>query len=264
MPEKKLRKLLKDLRDGRTTVENVMEHVGALGFEDLGFVKIDHHRSLRCGVPEVIFCEGKSPYQVKEIAERILEAGSDLLATRASEEHYKSVLQVCPDAEYHDMARCIVYHHEEKAAAGKILVITAGTSDLPVAREAEVTARALANKVELISDVGVAGIHRLLKFTERLHQANVLVVVAGMEGALASVVGGLVARPVIAVPTSVGYGASFQGLAPLLTMLNSCASGVSVVNIDNGFGGAYMASLINKMAVEGGATNEGKSSQDDN
>ena len=256
MPERKLKKLLEDLRDGRTTVQKVMQRIGALGFEDLGFVKIDHHRSLRCGVPEVIFCEGKSPHQVKQIAEKIVDAGSDLLATRANEDHYEAVLKVCHHAEYHEMANCIVYHQVERPAVGKILVITAGTSDLPVAREAEVTARALGNKVELISDVGVAGIHRLLKFTERLHSANVVVVAAGMEGALASVVGGLVARPVIAVPTSVGYGASFQGIAPLLTMLNSCAAGVSVVNIDNGFGAGYMASLINKMAVEGGETTE--------
>jgi len=260
MPEKKLKKLLEDLRDGRTTIEKVMQGIGTLGFEDLGFVKIDHHRSLRCGVPEVIFCEGKSPHQVQKISERIIEAGSDLLATRADQEDFEAVLEVCPEAEYHDVARCIVYLHEEKPGVGKIMVITAGTSDLPVAREAEVTARALSNRVELISDVGVAGIHRLLKFTERLQSANVVVVVAGMEGALASVVGGLVARPVIAVPTSVGYGASFQGLAPLLTMLNSCAAGVAVVNIDNGFGAGYMASLINKMAVEG-ETNERESGE---
>ena len=261
MPEKKLKKLLEDLRDGRTTVDTVMERIGTLGFEDLGFVKIDHHRRFRCGVPEVIFCEGKSPHQVQRISEKIIEAGSDLLATRAEEEHFEAVLEVCPRAEYHEVARCIVYHHEEQSDTGKILVITAGTSDLPVAREAEVTARALGNNVDLISDVGVAGIHRLLKYTERLQNANVLVVVAGMEGALASVVGGLVARPVIAVPTSVGYGASFQGLAPLLTMLNSCAAGVSVVNIDNGFGGGYMASLINKLAADGREPDDTASSE---
>jgi len=249
MDERALRRLLEDLRAGGTTVEEAMQRIAGLPFEDLGFAKIDHDRTLRCGVPEVIFCVGKSPAQVQAIAQHIIASGSNLLATHASAEQFEAVRQVCPEAQYHQVARCIVFRHEERPPEGLIVVVTGGTSDLPVAEEVAVTAQALGSRVELISDVGVAGIHRLLNYTARLQEANVLVVVAGMEGALASVVGGLVARPVIAVPTSVGYGASFGGIAPLLTMLNSCAAGVAVVNIDNGFGAGYVASLINSMAV---------------
>ena len=246
MKEEDLRKLLGDFRDGRRSADDVLAVFRALPFEDIEYAKVDHHRSLRCGAPEVVFCAGKTPEQVGGIAERIWHAGTDLLATRAAPEHYAPVREACPQARYVEDARCIVAQHSPPELRGLVLVVTAGTSDAPVAREAQVTAEVLGSRTELLSDVGVAGIHRLLSHSARLQQANVIVVVAGMEGALASVVGGLVACPVIAVPTSVGYGASFGGLAPLLTMLNSCAAGVAVVNIDNGFGAGYIASLINR------------------
>ena len=249
MDERNLRRLLEDLRKGRITVDEVVGRIQYLPFEDLGFAKVDHHRALRCGVPEVIFCEGKTDHQIQEIARHIVEAGSDLLATRAGPQHFEAIQGVCPQAHYHETARCVVFQHEERPGEGLVLVVTAGTSDLPVAEEAAVTARTLGSRAEILSDVGVAGIHRLLTHAGRLREANVLVVVAGMEGALASVVAGLVSCPVIGVPTSIGYGASFKGIAPLLTMLNSCAAGVAVVNIDNGFGAGYIASLINRMAV---------------
>ena len=253
MDEKAMRAMLAELTRGSTTVDEVMETLRRLPFEDIGFAKVDHHRALRCGVPEVIFCAGKTPEQVGEIAERIRAGGSDVLATRADVQHYEAVKKSCPGAEYMADARCVVVRSKDVEPRGLVLVVTAGTSDLPVAREAVVTAEVLGSKVELISDVGVAGIHRLLGYADRLRSANVIVVVAGMEGALASVVGGLVARPVIAVPTSVGYGASFGGIAPLLTMLNSCSAGVAVVNIDNGFGAGYIAAMINVLAAgEGG------------
>jgi len=249
MEDRRLRDLLEAVSEGRTSVEEAIEELRYLPFEDVGFAKIDHHRQLRCGGAEVIFCEGKTPGQAAQIARRILERSGMLLATRASKEHYAAVRQCCPEAEYDEQARCIVVRAADTEPRGLVLVVTGGTSDMPVAREAVVTAEAFGARVELIGDVGVAGIHRLFRHARRLQQANAIVVVAGMEGALASVVGGLVACPVIAVPTSVGYGASFGGLAPLLTMLNSCASGVAVVNIDNGFGAGYMAALINSMAV---------------
>jgi len=256
MDERNLRRLLEDLRNGRTTVEEVLGRIQRLPFEDLGFAKVDHHRAVRCGVPEVIFCEGKTQRQIQQIARRIVAAGCDLLATRARPEHFEAIQQVCPQARYHETARCVVFQREQPPGEGLVLVVTAGTSDLPVAEEAAVTAQALGSRTEIVSDVGVAGIHRLLRHVARLREANVLVVVAGMEGALASVVAGLVSRPVIGVPTSVGYGASFGGFAPLLTMLNSCAAGVAVVNIDNGFGAGYIASLINRMAVAGASATQ--------
>jgi len=231
------------------TVEEAIKELRHLPFEDIGFAKIDHHRALRCGSQEVIFCSGKTPEQVAQIAERIVNRGHSVLATRASPEQYVSVKAMLPEAEYKAEARCIVYQREKTPPRGLVLIVTAGTSDIPVAAEAAVTAELYGAKVEMIVDVGVAGIHRVLHYIERLQEANVIVVVAGMEGALASVVAGIVAQPVIGVPTSVGYGASFQGIAPLLTMLNSCAAGVAVVNIDNGFGAGYMAALINQMAV---------------
>jgi hypothetical protein len=249
MDAENLRNMLEELKAGERSVDEVAARLEMLPFEDMGFAKVDHHRTLRCGVPEVIFCEGKTTEQVRDIAERILGGDSDLLATRASREQFEAIQEVCPEAEYDAQGRCVTHRLSEVEPAGLVTVVTAGTSDLPVAREAEVTASFLGSRTELISDVGVAGIHRLFGQLERLRRANVLVVVAGMEGALASVVGGLVARPVIAVPTSVGYGASLGGMAPLLTMLNSCAAGVSVVNIDNGFGAGYVANLINSMAV---------------
>jgi len=251
MEESRIRDLLQRVSDGHATIDEAVRELRRLPFEDIGFAKIDHHRALRCGHAEVILCQGKTPEQVAEIAQRIVERSGRLLATRADAAHYEGVKAACPKAEYHAEARCIVVRDQEPELAGLVLVVTAGTSDLPVAAEAALTAEVFGARVEVIGDVGVAGIHRLLRYAERLQEANALVVVAGMEGALASVVGGMVSRPVIAVPTSVGYGASFGGIAPLLTMLNSCAAGVAVVNVDNGFGAGYMAALINEMAVAG-------------
>jgi pyridinium-3,5-biscarboxylic acid mononucleotide synthase len=217
-------------------------------FEDLGFARVDHHRALRQGFPEVILGLGKTPDQVAAIAARIVGRGHTLLVTRADRAAYQAVQELVPEAEYHELARAITHRlHEVPRGRGTIVVAAAGTSDLPVAEEAAVTAEVMGNTVDRLFDVGVAGLHRLLREHDRLTTARVIVVVAGMEGALPSVVGGLVSVPVIAVPTSVGYGASFQGLAALLGMLNSCANGVSVVNIDNGFGAGCIASLINHL-----------------
>ena len=252
MEDERIRRLLEDVRDGRAPVEEALRRMRHLPFEDIGFAKIDHHRALRCGAPEVIFCQGKTPGQVAEIARRIAGHGHTVLATRAAPEHARAVEDALPAALYREDARCIVAQDKKPEPRGLVAVVTAGTSDLPVAAEAVVTAEVFGAAVELIGDVGVAGIHRLLGFAERLQSANAIVVVAGMEGALAGVIGGIVASPVIAVPTSIGYGASFGGLAPLLTMLKSCSMGVAVVNIDNGFGGGYMAALINEMAVSAG------------
>lgn len=251
MNEQTLRELLRQVREGELRVEQALRRLRVLPYEDIGFAKVDHHRALRCGREEVVLCAGKTPEQVAGIAASILERGHVLLATRAEPAHFEAVREVVPGAEYRSEARCVVYQKEPVAPRGLVTVVTAGTSDLPVAREAVVTAEVLGARVELISDVGVAGIHRLLGHAGRLQEANALVVVAGMEGALASVVGGMVARPVIGVPTSTGYGASLGGIAPLLTMLNSCASGVTVVNIDNGFGAGYTAAMINELAVAG-------------
>jgi hypothetical protein len=241
-----LRKLLEGVRTGEIDLDAAVERVRRLPFEDLGFATIDHHRALRCGFPEVIFCLGKTPQQVAAIAGRLMAGGAEVLATRADPAAYEAVRAACPSAEYHEAARMIICaRKEKKLPPGKILIVSAGTSDIPVAEEALVTAELLGNRVEKLYDVGVAGIHRLLQRADQVFEANVLIVVAGMEGALASVVGGLTSRPVVAVPTSIGYGASFGGLAALLAMLNSCASSVCVVNIDNGFGAGYIASLIN-------------------
>ncbi len=246
----KLLALLRDLRAGKLTPEAALHRLRTLPFVALDGAHVDTHRALRCGTPEVIFCQGKTPAQITRIAKTLLAQGGNLLATRADREAFRAVRRADRRAVYHQAARCVTVRRApwRDEGAGTILVVTAGTSDLPVAEEARVTAEALGNRVELLSDVGVAGVHRLLAHTDRLAAAHVLIVVAGMEGALASVVGGLVSRPVIAVPTSIGYGASFQGIAPLLTMLNSCAAGVAVVNIDNGFGAGYLASLINRRA----------------
>ena len=246
MNEAALRKLLGQLRDGTVGMSEVVDQIRRLPFEDLGFATIDTHRDLRCGFPEVIFCQGKTPAQVAAIAERLLATDAEVLASRATADHYEAVRKIVPDAEHHEAARMIVCNRKAKELPeGTILVVSAGTSDIPVAEEARVTAELMGNPVEKLYDVGVAGIHRLLQQADHVFDANVLIVVAGMEGALASVVGGLTSRPVIAVPTSIGYGASFGGLAALLAMLNTCASGVCVVNIDNGFGAGYVASLIN-------------------
>lgn len=252
MNEKNLRDLLTKIKQNDLSVAEGLEKLKDLPFEDLGFVKIDHHRQLRQGFPEVIYCAGKTRDQVATIAEKLAaRAEANILATRADYSMYEGVAARIPDAEYNDLARLIVIRRGNQEKRGHILVLSAGTSDLPVAEEAAITAEVMGNRVERLYDTGVAGIHRLLSQREKLLAARVLIVVAGMEGALASVVGGLVDKPVIAVPTSVGYGAAFGGLAPLLAMLNSCASGVSVVNIDNGFGAGYQAGLINRLGEAG-------------
>ncbi|SFP93865.1 hypothetical protein SAMN05444406_1073 [Caldicoprobacter faecalis] len=252
MDVERLKFILEDVKAGRCTVEQAIDALKYLPFEDLGFAKVDHHRQLRNGYPEVIYCQGKRPEHVKAIVERMMARGNrNILATRASQEVYQAIKEAAYDAEYHEIARIVVVKRSEvPVSKGKIAVVSAGTSDLPVAEEAAITAEVLGNKVERVYDVGVAGLHRLLANVKTLNEANVVIAVAGMEGALASVIGGLVDKPVIAVPTSVGYGANFGGLSALLTMLNSCASGVAVVNIDNGFGAGYMASLINRLAQQ--------------
>lgn len=248
MNEELLKKLFQGIRDETISIEEGIKNINKLTYEDLGFVKIDYHRTMRQGFSEVIYCAGKTPDQVAIIAEKLAQREEgNVLATRASSDVFKAVIEKVPDAEYYSVPRLIVIRRGQQEERGEILVLSAGTSDLPVAEEAAITAEVMGNKVVRIYDTGVAGIHRLLDQKEKLLRARVLIVVAGMEGALASVVGGLVDKPVIAVPTSVGYGASFGGLAALLSMLNSCASGVSVVNIDNGFGAGYQASLINRL-----------------
>jgi NCAIR mutase (PurE)-related protein len=246
MNKSDLAKLLQSVRSGKTGIEAALDRLRHLPFEDVAYAHIDHHRHLRHGMPEVIYCEGKTLEQVAGIARRMLKAGSDILATRASEKVYKALKKIDRRAIYHKASRAIVIQDTKKAlTSGMILVLTAGTSDIPVAEETAVTAGMLGSTVRTVYDVGVAGIHRILSKREMLDSARVIVVVAGMDGALPSVVGGLVNKPVIAVPTSVGYGAGFRGLAPLLTMLNSCASGVAVMNIDNGFGAGVLAHRIN-------------------
>lgn len=241
-----LKNLLEQVQSGALDLDTAMQHLKKLPFDDLGYAKVDLHRCVRQGVPEVIYCEGKTVSQIQGIVKHLAAHHSNILASRASTQVYEGIREVVQDCTYHDMARMVVIKPRETEKIGNIAVVSAGTSDIPVAEEAAVTAETLGNKVNRIYDVGVAGIHRLLNSCDDLFEANAIVVVAGMEGALASVVGGLVSSPVIGVPTSVGYGASFHGVAALLSMLNSCASGVSVVNIDNGFGAGYVASLINR------------------
>ena len=240
--------LLNEVREGRTAVDEAVERLKDLPYEDLGFAKLDHHRELRTGMPEVIFGAGKTVPQVARIFAHMAQAGGNVLATRVSSEMFEAVHAVEPRAEFHERARAITLM-QEPAVPGKgtVAVVCAGTSDLPVAEEAVVTARLMGNTVELIADVGVAGIHRLFAQKDSLLSARVLIVCAGMEGALPTVVGGLVNAPVVAVPTSVGYGVSFGGVAALLGMLNTWSPNVSVVNIDNGFGAACIASLINHL-----------------
>jgi len=244
--ERRLRELLDSVAAGRTDVQAAVDELRRMPFEDLGFAKVDHHRGLRDNMPEVILGEGKTPAQVASIARSVLDRADRLLITRASPEAAAAVLAEIPDARHHELARCLTVERVPAARLAGITVVCAGTADLPVAEEAAITAEIIGNEVERIYDVGVAGLHRLLEHVPQLQQARVVVVVAGMEGALPSVVAGLLAAPVIAVPTSVGYGASFGGLAALLAMLNSCASGVGVVNIDNGFGAGYLAASINR------------------
>ncbi len=246
--DNKLKKILEKIKKGDIDVDEAYKALENLPFEDLDFAKIDYHRQIRKGFPEVIYCEGKTKRQIVEIIKKINEnSDKNVLATRADQDVYKAVKSEIKEAEFFESARIIRISKGIQKKVGNILVISAGTADMPIAEEAVITAETMGNKVERVYDVGVAGIHRLFLQKEKIDRARVIIVVAGMEGALASVVGGLVSKPVIAVPTSIGYGASFNGLAPLLSMLNSCASGVSVVNIDNGFGAGYSASLINKL-----------------
>jgi pyridinium-3,5-biscarboxylic acid mononucleotide synthase len=242
-----IKKLLEQVRAGRINVNEAADRLTNLPYEDLSFARVDHHRDLRLGFPEVILGQGKTPEQITQIAERILTNSSNLLISRTTEEVFAAIRDLAPDAEFHRDARMIsVVRDRTELGDGAIAVISAGTSDIPVAEEAAITATAMGNRVARVYDVGVAGIHRLLGARSDFEAARVVIVVAGMEGALPSVVGGMVSVPVIAVPTSIGYGASFDGLAALLGMLNSCASNVTVVNIDNGFGAGFVASLINR------------------
>jgi len=243
-----IRRIFVEVRKGRLAPDEAVDRLRHLPFEDLGFAKVDHHRALRAGMPEVILGEGKTPVQVAQIFSRLAKHGGNILATRTSPQQFAAVRKKAPKAEYRELARAVVLRREQKKyGKGSIAVVSAGTSDIPVAEEAVVTAEVMGNDVERLYDVGVAGIHRLLANRGALTRARVVIVCAGMEGALPSVVGGLIGVPVIAVPTSVGYGAAFNGLAALLGMMNSCASNVSVVNIDNGFGAGYVASLINRL-----------------
>jgi NCAIR mutase (PurE)-related protein len=247
MTSKQILELLEEVRKGTVTPRQGLDRLKHLPFEDLGFARVDHHRTLRQGFPEVIFSPGKTPAQVAAIVKSLLRQKSNILVTRTNVATYNRVKRLSSKAEFHDIAQAITVVHDRKIyGEGTVYVVCAGTSDIPVAEEAALTARLMGNKVETTFDVGVAGIHRLLDIREALMRASVVVVVAGMEGALASVVVGLLSVPVIAVPTSVGYGSSFGGLSSLLAMLNSCASNVVVVNIDNGFGAGYVAGLINR------------------
>jgi pyridinium-3,5-biscarboxylic acid mononucleotide synthase len=251
--EDTIMELLLQVESGRTAPAEALDRLRSLPFSDLGFAKVDHHRELRQGLAEVVYCEGKTEEQVREITVTLLEKNEgNLLLTRAAPEIFTIVTKLDRRAVYHPEARAITVQRDNTEPLGLVSVVSAGTADMPVAEEARVTASVMGSRVEEFYDVGVAGAHRLLNYREPLERSNVVVVVAGMEGALASLVGGLVPCPVIAVPTSIGYGASFGGLAALLAMVNSCAAGVSVVNIDNGFGAGYTAGLINRMVDSGG------------
>lgn len=249
MKQEDIKKILEQYRDNHVSIDEAVSKLSNYSFEDLEFAKLDHHRTVRQGFPEVVFCEGKTVFQVAEIMRRLSLSYPNVLGTRANLEMYEAVHDLVPDAKYYEIARLIVVERTPRPVDCDryIAVLSAGTSDMPVAEEAAITAEVMGHKVERIYDVGVAGIHRLFANYERIRKANVTIVVAGMEGALASVVGGLVEKPIIAVPTSVGYGANFGGLSALLCMLNSCAAGVAVVNIDNGFGAGRLASIINSM-----------------
>ncbi len=250
MDSSQLRTLLEDFASGKISITDAEEYLKKLPFEDLGFAKVDHHRALRKGYPETIFCEGKTPEQVVAIVTKMREHGSNVLGTRCAPDMAHILCKAHPDVCYHDIARSFTLKiTDTEPLPGYIAVVCAGTSDMPVAEEAAITADIMGNTIERVYDVGVAGIHRLFQRRSILDKANVVIVCAGMEGALPSVVGGLVACPVIAVPTSIGYGASFKGVAALLGMLNTCASGVTVVNIDNGFGAAAAATAINRLLI---------------
>jgi NCAIR mutase (PurE)-related protein len=249
MYKEKIEQLLLAVKNQQMAVDEALQQLQTLPYEDLGFANLDHHRALRKGFPEVVFCQNKRVEQAVEIICRLAQR-NDVLATRTTRAIFERVQEIATNAEFNEVAGTIVVQHPDRERTPvtdkKILVITAGTSDIPVAEEAVVTAKTIGHPVERLYDVGVAGIHRLFNNKGRIDAANVLIVVAGMDGALPAVVAGLVGKPVVAVPTSVGYGASFQGIGPLLTMLNACAPGVAVVNIDNGFGAGYFATLINK------------------
>jgi NCAIR mutase (PurE)-related protein len=251
MDETQILQLLQSVKNDEISLEKALKKIKNLPYDDLGFAKIDFHRQLRQGFPEVVYCAGKTTEQIVTIFQRLTQnCAGNLLATRANRTVYEAVAQEVPGAEYDELARLIMLKRGRQLRRGHILVVSAGTSDLPVAEEAALTAEVMGNRVERLYDAGVAGIHRLLIQMEKLQAARVIIVVAGMEGALASVVGGLVDKPLIAVPTSVGYGASFGGVAALLAMLNSCAGGIGVVNIDNGFGAACLANRINRLGAE--------------
>jgi pyridinium-3,5-biscarboxylic acid mononucleotide synthase len=260
MDEKRLLELLQGVRSGALEINQALNQLRSLPYEQVGdFAVIDHHRALRCGFPEVVYGQSKTPEQIQQIVMRLAAVNDRVLVTRATTEAYAAVEAVLPDAVYHARARLITYEREPWAdPLPGVVVATGGTTDLPVAEEAAITAELMGNQVVRLYDVGVAGLHRLLDRTEALQKARVIVAAAGMEGALASVIGGLVSVPVIAVPTSVGYGASFNGLAALLAMLNSCATGVAVVNIDNGFGAGYMAGMINRQRSDESPSPKGK------
>jgi pyridinium-3,5-biscarboxylic acid mononucleotide synthase len=248
MTGKEVEKLLMDVQEGKKSVEEALEILKSFPYTDLGFARIDHHREMRTGYPEIIYCAGKTTEQVREIFRVMIEKENNVIGTRADQEMYESVRKICPEAVFFLEARIIsVQNKKPDIPDTSIAVITAGTSDIPVAEEAAVTAELLGNKVLRIYDAGVAGIHRLVDKLPEIRKCRVIIVIAGMEGALASVVGGLVDKPVIAVPTSVGYGANFGGISALLAMLTSCSTGVTVVNIDNGFGAGFSASMINRM-----------------
>jgi len=250
MDAKHLLTLLEQVQGGQMSTDTALAELKKLPFENLGFARIDNHRCIRTGVPEVIYCAGKTIEQTQGIVKNMIQYHSNILATRATPEMAQGIKDVIDDSDYHESAKIVVIKPRPVEKKGNIAVVTAGTSDIPVAEEAAITAEILGNQVTRIYDAGVAGMHRILNVRDDLYKANVAVVVAGMEGALTSVVGGLVSCPVIGVPTSIGYGASFSGVAALLCMLNSCASGVSVVNIDNGFGAGFQAGLINGLAVK--------------
>jgi len=247
MDEKHIKELLEKVKNGETSIDEACGQLKVLPYKDMGFANVDNHRALRTGFPEVIYCQGKTPQQIRDIMVELVAKGGNIMGTRATVNDYEKVKEVLPEVQYFETAKIIAVINEDREKFGKtVAVVTAGTADIPVAEEAAVTAQILGNNVERFYDVGVAGIHRLFNKLEDIRKADVIIVVAGMEGALASVVGGLVDVPVIAVPTSVGYGANLGGVTALLSMLNSCANGVGVVNIDNGFGAAYLASVINR------------------
>ncbi|QPJ63418.1 MAG: nickel pincer cofactor biosynthesis protein LarB [Candidatus Nitronauta litoralis] len=246
MKPEEIKNLLDQVARGKVSPDKALDSLKNLPFEDISFARLDHHRELRSGIPEVVYCEGKSVQQLKTILKKLCASGQNVLATRLDEEVYKKLKSSLPSkAQFHKQARLLVLKKKKVVPRGKVAVVTAGTSDIPIAEEAAITLETLGTEVERVFDVGVAGLHRLLAKLETLRKCRVIIAVAGMEGALVSVLGGLVEQPVIGVPTSVGYGASFEGLAPLLTMLNSCSTGIGVVNIDNGFGAACLAHKIN-------------------